>query len=439
MVATRLRWLASHLGGRAPVERKERPYSRRVGGMSGSRWRRWSRFVVYQAAITLLLCELGVRLMTTRNPENGMPMIGQYALLPYRPASADVRAWLRQPAGSYLVPDDELGWTVVPGGETPDGLYRANMEGARAPGNKRYGGQPPTGRLRLVTVGDSFTHGDGVKVEDTWQRGLERRRADLEVVNLGVPGYGTDQAYLRWRRDGRRFKPHVALLGIWPENICRNLNVVRFFLRPAGGFGFLSKPRFVLDGGRLETLNKPVLKGEELVRAVTDPESAPLLRHEYWAIPGDLRPHSWYRLRLARAIATVASLFRRRSLRERLYAGEDATGIDVTVAIAEAFSRDARRHGARPVVVLIPMLDLLPRYPDENMLPLARALRARQVDTIDLGPPMARAVREEGASCCYQKDRHLSAEGNQKLAGWLLERLQPRLDAPRSRSGSRAR
>jgi hypothetical protein len=47
---------------------------------------------------------------------------------------------------------------------------------------------------------------------------------------------------------------------------------------------------------------------------------------------------------------------------------------------------------------------------------------------------MARTVREHGPSCCYEADQHLSAEGNRRLAGWLLERLAPRLDARRAAS-----
>jgi hypothetical protein len=399
---------------------------------SGPGWRRWVLFLLVQVAATLLLCELAVRLLTTTNPENGMAMIGRYPLLPYRPAPEAVRAWLNRPTGTYLIPDSELGWTVRPHGRTLDGLYQANAEGARAPADRSYGERSPPSRVRLVTVGDSSTHGDGVGMEDTWQRDLERRRADLDVVNLGVPGYGTDQAYLRWRRDGASLNPHFALLGIWPEDICRNLSVVRFFLQPAGGYEFYSKPRFVLADGRLETLDMPVLDGEPLVRALIDPASAPLLRHDYWAIPGDLEPHPWQHLRVARAMATVANLYRRRELRQRLYAGTDPSGIEVTVAIAEAFSGEAQRNGAVPLVVLIPMLDLLARYPDEDSLPLARALRARKLDVIDLGPPMARVVREQGPSCCFLADSHLSAEGNRRLAGWLLERLTPRLDAVRA-------
>jgi hypothetical protein len=399
-----------------------------ASGRVGRRWPRLAWFAAFQAAATLGLCELAARAVTTTRPETGMAMIGQFALLPYRPAPDVVRAAIQR-EGAYLVRDRELGWTVRPLGHSSDGLYEANAEGARAPAGTTYGEHPAAGRLRIVTVGDSFTHGDTVGVEDTWQREMERRRSDLEVVNLGVPGYGTDQAYLRWRRDGTPLHPQIALLGIWPENICRNLNVVRFFFQPAADLGFLSKPRFTLSRGGLEAVNEPVLDGEPLVDALTEPSSAPVLRDDYWAIPADLEPHAWQRLRLARVAATVANLYRRRELRKRLYAGEDPAGIEVTVAIAREFAGDARRTGAVPVVVILPMLDLLARYPDEGSFPLVRALRSAGLEVVDLGPPMSREVRDHGAAAFEARDRHLSPIGNRLVAHWLLDRLQPRLGA----------
>ena len=39
------------------------------------------------------------------------------------------------------------------------------------------------------------------------------------------------------------------------------------------------------------------------------------------------------------------------------------------------------------------MVDLLERYPDEDSLPLVRALRGKGLEVVDLGPPMARQVR----------------------------------------------
>jgi hypothetical protein len=395
------------------------------------RARHW-RFFLVQTTATLVLCELALRLVTTTS-DTGLVTLGSCVLVPYRATAEVARVAIARPA-EYVIADPDLGWTVRPGGRSADGLYEANSEGARAPASRQYGDRPPPDGVRIVAVGDSFTHGDGVSVEDTWEREMERRRPGLEVVNLGVPAYGTDQAYLRWRRDGARLHPRIALLGIWPEDICRNLNLVRFFFQPSGPSAFLSKPRFLLSDGRLERINTPVLDPESVVRAVTEPERVPLLADEFWARPGDFQPGAWQSVRLARVAATLASLYERHRLRERLYAGTDARGIELAAAIAEAFARDAREEGAEPVVVLFPRSDALPS--GNASPPLARALSARGLDVIDLGPDMARAVDAGGVGCCYLADRHLSPAGNRRVAASMLDRLGPRLMATTEAGGS---
>jgi len=48
------------------------------------------------------------------------------------------------------------------------------------------------GVVRIVTLGGSSTFGTQVSDDEAWPRQLERRLGrDFEVVNLGVPGYGT--------------------------------------------------------------------------------------------------------------------------------------------------------------------------------------------------------------------------------------------------------
>ena len=57
-----------------------------------------------------------------------------------------------------------------------------------------------------MAVGDSFTFGLGVEVEEAFPRRTEALLADaadragVTAVNAGVPGYGTRQALLWWRR-----------------------------------------------------------------------------------------------------------------------------------------------------------------------------------------------------------------------------------------------
>jgi hypothetical protein len=410
---------AGAAGGAVPLSGTRRP-------LAGTRRRRLLPALA-QAAAAALLCEGALRAATTRDDRSGLESVGGHVLLPYTPAR-DVD---RGPYASYVAPDPELGWALVADGRTQDGLYQANGQAIRAAAGVRYTETPAAGRLRVVTVGDSFTHGDGVGVEATWQRAVERLRPELEVVNLGVPAYGTDQAYLRWRRDGARLHPHVAVLGIWPENICRNLNVVRYYLQPAEAAAMLSKPRFV-DGPRgLHLVNTRAPAGRALATALAGPGAPSLLRHEYWAIPGEGEARAWHRSRVARVAATIASLRRRKAMREALYSGEDPAGIDLTVAIADAFVGHARGAGATPMVAIFPMADLL----DGNgSRPLVKALAARGLDPVDLGPAMAAAVAAGGQARFFQPDGHLTADGNEVVARALAARLaQAPMAAPWTR------
>jgi hypothetical protein len=227
----------------------------------------------------------------------------------------------------------------------------------RADPARVYAPDPPPGKVRIVTVGDSFTHCDDVADTETWQRYLEGDNADLEVLNLGVPGYGSDQALLRWRRDGRRFRSQIVLLGIWPEDMCRNLNLVRYYLVPSEGF--VTKPRMIPRDGELAVINSPVLGPDELVRTLTEPESHPLLRNDAWYRESETQPRLALESRAVRVAESLLSLEERKRLRARMYEGSDRAGIDMTVAIAEEFAREVRAAGSTPLVLLIPMRDLL--------------------------------------------------------------------------------
>ncbi|HUR27638.1 MAG TPA: hypothetical protein VM509_05580, partial [Planctomycetota bacterium] len=267
------------------------------------------------------------------------------------------------------------------------------------------------------------THGDEVENQDTWQRRLEEGRPDLEVLNLGVPGYGTDQALLRWRRDGSRFQSQFVILGIWPENMCRNLGCFRYYLVPTESFA--SKPRMLLEDGALRVINSPVAEGDELTATLAEPESHPLLAHDFWYRAEETQPKAFQAVRVFRVAESMLSALGRKRERMRLYTGANPAGIDITVAIARQFSADVRAAGATPLVLIIPMRDLLGMHTAVPPFPLVRRLREQGLDVIDLGPRIAAAVKERGAAALYARSGHHSIEGNRVLAAALLAELQP--------------
>jgi lysophospholipase L1-like esterase len=121
--------------------------------------------------------------------------------------------------GKFCQYHDTLGWAGRPG---VDGVYESfdcshhvhqNALGFRGP-------DVPFARTRarrLAVLGDSFVWGFGVEDDQIFTALLARASpTPLEVVNLGVSGYGTDQELLLWRLLGQNFKPDTVLLLVTP-------------------------------------------------------------------------------------------------------------------------------------------------------------------------------------------------------------------------------
>ncbi|RLE28082.1 MAG: hypothetical protein DRJ65_00825 [Acidobacteria bacterium] len=171
--------------------------------------------------------------------------------------------------------DPIVGWRTRPGIERPMmTVSEAGFRGLRSVTEER------PSCFRIVTFGDSFTFGAEVLDHEAWpyllQSLLERAGLGNEVLNFGEGGYGTDQAYLRWTREGPLFQPDLVIFGLQPENAFRNLNVVRnlYFGSPLP----FSKPRFVLhENQSLQLVNSPPVSPEGVWQAI---ENGSLLRHE---------------------------------------------------------------------------------------------------------------------------------------------------------------
>jgi hypothetical protein len=74
-----------------------------------------------------------------------------------------------------------------------------------------------------VALGDSVTFGLEVPIEQTYPKVLEREllnhgRAAVEVINAGVPGYGTRQELAWLRAYGVRLSPDLVILGFFVGN-----------------------------------------------------------------------------------------------------------------------------------------------------------------------------------------------------------------------------
>jgi len=129
----------------------------------------------------------------------------------------------------------------------PDIYLRTNSRGFRA--NQEFTERVPAGKLRLICSGDSFTFGEGVENDATWCQRLESLDARLQTVNMAESGYGADQMYLWYRRDGSALDHDVQVFAFITEDFRRML-LTRYV-----GYG---KPILKLRDGELTTGNVPV-------------------------------------------------------------------------------------------------------------------------------------------------------------------------------------
>jgi hypothetical protein len=148
--------------------------------------------------------------------------------------------------------DEVLGWSLKPlshGVSSRTGYkieYRINSKGLR---DDEASYAKPEGVFRLVLVGDSRTFGFGVPIEKHFSTLLEGYFKDLEVINMGVGGFGVDQELLYLRSQGFRYDPDLVLAYVAHYGDHRHMHSERFGK---------SKPRFVFIDGNLAVRNSPV-------------------------------------------------------------------------------------------------------------------------------------------------------------------------------------
>ena len=124
----------------------------------------------------------------------------------------------------------------------------------------------PADALRVMLLGDSFVEALQVPIEQTFARGLEQKLAaaigrPVEVVSMGVSGYGTASEYLWYREVGRRFHPDIVLLSFYPGNDVRNNSpTLEPTLKPVyaadGSLDHVNGGKGAEDGGGRGLLNR---------------------------------------------------------------------------------------------------------------------------------------------------------------------------------------
>jgi len=141
-----------------------------------------------------------------------------FHLIP-RPGNADYQAISRR-VGVMLPPYDRFTTRGFVRGNTEFKVdVRLNALGLRGPDIEP---EPPDGATRIVAIGDSYTAGWEVPLDEGWTAWLADRLSAgdrrVDVVNLGSPGFGTDREYLLYEAYGSTLDADIVLLVMFVEN-----------------------------------------------------------------------------------------------------------------------------------------------------------------------------------------------------------------------------
>ena len=295
---------------------------------------------------------------------------------------------------SRFVFDPLVGWRNAPG-LREEGLT-TNSAGMR--GSTEYAIERQPGKHRMVIVGDSYTYGENARDEETFPQILESGGLldGWEVLNLAVPGTGTDQQVIEFEHRGSRYSPDVAVLGFFVRDYNRNILAFREYAKPM----FVADPGVPPDGLRL--LHSPVIPPEAL--------------YDDYATGRRRIGGSFLR---SRALALV---LRKTAKLDEWAASPGVPAWDVLAQLMARFQRLAREAGAVPVWLVIPYRDCLePDGSKMQQIEEACERRAREIGLLCLrldGAFRAHAAANPQA-LIYRDDAeggHLSAVGAQVIA-----------------------
>lgn len=311
--------------------------------------------------------------------------------------------------------DAELGWVNQRGVSRRDmygpGLtLTTNARGFR--GTAEVDSVVPAGKLRMVCSGDSFTLGYGVADADTWCHYLTRPDPRLEAVNMGQGGYGFDQAYLWYMRDGRRFEHNVQVFAFISDDFRR--------MEHAEFLGY-AKPVLVLEGDSFRQDNVPVPQHAYGVGGWFVENSGPL---------GRLRVVQFARRLRARNQSAAGNLseLRREALR-------DSTR-EIVARVLDNLKESHEARGSRLVLVLLPTsYELAGSSPEtwrEFLSMQAARLGVRFVDLFPAFQEMSDDARagmfiRPGEVSYPSAEGHFSKAGNARVAEMLYPVLESEL------------
>ena len=286
----------------------------------------------------------------------------------------------------------------------------------------------------------------GVENEDIFTSLLDERGGEsLEVVNLGVSGYSTDQEFLLWRELGHKWKPDQVLLFITP------ITDLGEILSPKAHN--ISKPSYTIDAsGELIQKSMPVASEKQwetktkLIKLKKGYTTQRILAHSTIA---NLLASAALRNQSIRQWFASLRIIPQRTLGNKwdylVYMNdptkEDQMGWQIIFGLADKINDSVTKSGGELIIVIVPsMLQVYPelwdRYTAQSYVPkdieldpeapirrIKKACKEMDIKVINLLPDFKEASKND-PYFYYPFNRHWTKEGNRLVADILWRELK---------------
>jgi hypothetical protein len=319
---------------------------------------------------------------------------------------------------SYIVYDAHMGWSIGPSRRSTNKLYWSSPDQIRV----SHEGNAFTmieGKTTIALIGDSFTFGEEVRYEESYGYYLNQFLGpEVQVLNFGVPGYGIDQAYLRYEKDAKRWKPKIAIFGLFSHDFLRTLTVYPFLANPQWDLPF-SKPRLILADGKPKWLNETPLRPEAIFSkpSIFD---LPFLKLDRGYKESNWR-HSFYHSSYLYQLF-VSSFPRWVAVNPEF---SDDAFVSINALILKSFTQNAMQQGAIPVAVYFYGRTELGRASPIPPI-VKRALHDAGIGYVDPAP----CLLEVNPADRFMRGGHYTSAGNAAVVKCLGPVVQEALRQP---------
>ena len=290
-----------------------------------------------------------------------------------------------------IVIDDVVGWKLAPNAhrrydkETQPYFIATNSKGLR---DVEHTYEKPPGVYRIVVIGDSFVFGaGGVEPAKRFADILQASTKNTEVINMGVPAYGTDQEYLYLANEGMRYHPDLVLVCAFYNDFSESFSAIN----PSNG---RPKGYFSLEDSKL------------------------VFHPPHFSLFYRMAQHS-YLLGLSQmGLSKISDAFDKAMRRKRWLLNSE-TRLATYKQLFASTADLCQQHGASLVLVYLPFQGQYEKWIIQDVMEELAATRG--VKTLDLMETMKLANRERTAY--FAHDIHFNEYGNHVVGKALTEYL----------------